>query len=184
MKRFLSMLLAALMLMSCALALAETTAYKEAGFAIDFSAIQEQSANYPFLKNYGVVIHEPYVSYIDVVYCGLPGNILEIIESITDETTDEAEYNDYADLVKAFTTSIGDIIVTDAKTLAEAGATETTLTQCEITEFATYGDFHYYFIAPPVDSLFSLFDEAEDTGDYPIPPQEMKATALAAALQP
>ena len=55
MKRFLSLLLAALMLISCAAALAETERYKELGFAIDFSAVQNQSANYPFLKNYGVV---------------------------------------------------------------------------------------------------------------------------------
>ena len=178
MKRFLSLLLAALMLMSCALTLAETTAYKEQGFAIDFSAIQEQSANCPFLENYGVVVRKPYISYINVVYTGLPRSIFEIMNSIAEETTDEAEYRDYAELTRAFTTSIAEIVVTNAKTLAEAGASESTLTQSEITEFATYGDYHYYFIAFPTDSMFPIFDEAEDTGDYPIPPQEMKANML------
>ena len=179
MKRFLSLLLAALMLMSFSLAHAETTVYKECGFTIDFSVIQEQLANYAVLLNHGVVIHEPFVGYIDVLYTSLPRNILETIDSIMDETTDEAEYNDYIDLMNAFTTSIGEIIVTDAKTLAEAGASESTLTQCEITEFATYDDYHYFFISSPVDSLLSVYDEGEDTGDYPIPPREMKATAIA-----
>ena len=39
MKRFLSALLVALLLTACASTLAETTTYKELGFAIDFSAI-------------------------------------------------------------------------------------------------------------------------------------------------
>ena len=59
MKRFLSLLLAALMLIGCASTLAETTSYKELGFAIDFSAIQDQSANCPFLKNWGVDSRDP-----------------------------------------------------------------------------------------------------------------------------
>jgi dTDP-4-amino-4,6-dideoxygalactose transaminase len=54
MKRFLSLLLAALMLMSCASSLAETTVYKEQGFAIDFSTVQEHATFYPYLKNHGV----------------------------------------------------------------------------------------------------------------------------------
>ena len=58
MKRFLSLLLAALMLMSFSLAHAETTIYKECGFTIDFSVIQEQLANYAVLLNHGVVIRE------------------------------------------------------------------------------------------------------------------------------
>ena len=179
MKRFLSLLLAVLMLMSCAMALAETTVYKEEGFAIDFSAIQDQTANYPFLKNYGVVIHEPFVGYIDVAYTGLPRNIVEIIDSILDETEDEAEYRDYNELTGALSTTIAEIVVTDAKTLAEAGADQATLEQCEITEFATLGDYHYFLIVPPVDRQLTIYDEAEDTGDYAVPPQEMKATALA-----
>lgn len=179
MKRFLSLLLAALMLIGCATAIAETTNYRELGFAIDFSAIQDQSVNYPFLRNYGVVVHEPFIGYMDVIYTSLPKNILETIEDIMEDTEDEAEYNDYYDLMNAFSTSIGEIIVTDAKTLEEAGADESTLALCEITEFATLDDYHYFFIAGPLDSLISLYDEAEDTGDYPVPPQEMKATALA-----
>ena len=179
MKRILTMLLVALMLITCATALAETTRYEELGLAFDFSVIQDRSANYPFLENYGVAQTDPFVSVMGIVYTNLPKDIIDTIESIAEETEDEEEYNDYFDLVSAFTTSIGQIIVTNTKTLAEAGADEEMLEKCEVTEFATQGDYHYYLLTYPAERLISLYDEAEDTGDYEISPQEMKAAMLA-----
>ncbi|MBQ6373341.1 MAG: redoxin domain-containing protein [Clostridia bacterium] len=179
MNRSLSLLLAALLLICCASALAETTAYKELGFAIDFPAIQEKSVNHAFLANYGVMNDEPYVGYMGVIYTSLPKNVFDSITSIMNDTGDKAEYNDFNDLKNAFTTSICEIIVTDAKTLAEAGIDGSALQQCEVTEFAALGDYHYFFIVTPVDRLLAIYDEAEDTGDYEVPPQEMKAVTLA-----
>ena len=86
MKRFLSLLLAALMLISCSAALAETERYKELGFAIDFSAVQNQSVNYPYMKNYGVIKMEPFTSVMDVAYFGLPRNIIETIDSMDEDS--------------------------------------------------------------------------------------------------
>ena len=179
MKRILTMLLVALMLITCATALAETTRYEELGLAFDFSVVQDRSANYPFLENYGVAHMDPFVSAMGIVYTNLPKDIIDTIESMTAEKEDEEEYNDYFDLVSAFTTSIGQIIVTNTKTLAEAGADEEVLEKCEVTEFATQGDYHYYLLTYPAERLISLYDEAEDTGDYEISPQEMKAAMLA-----
>lgn len=116
MKRFISMLLAALMLITCASTHAETTEYRELGFAIDFSAIQEQSENYPFLKNFGISSQEPFVSAMAVVYTNLPGDVVETIEGMMNETEDEAEYDEYDELLSAVTASIGQIIVTNART--------------------------------------------------------------------
>ena len=70
----LSLLLAALMLIGCASALAETTTYKELGLAIDFSAIQDKSANCPFLKNWGVGSRDPFLSSMGIYFVLADGN--------------------------------------------------------------------------------------------------------------
>ncbi len=182
MKRFLSLLLAALMLVSCASALAETTSYKELGFAIDFSAIQDQSANCPFLKNFGVGSRDPFVSSMGIYFVNLPRTVLEIINSM-EEGSEDAEA--YEALENALTINIGVIIVTNAKTLAELIEDKSNLElleQSEVIEFGTQGDYHYFLINYPEDALTKLtafYDEAEDTGDYEHSPQEMKAAALA-----
>ena len=62
MKRFLSLLLAALMLVTCASALAEATRYQELGLAFDFSVVQDRSANCPSLNNYGIVSTDPFIA--------------------------------------------------------------------------------------------------------------------------
>ena len=165
------------MLISCAAALAETDSYKELGFAFDFSAVQNQSVNYPYLKNYGVIKMEPFLSAMDIAYTSLPRNIIETIDSM-EEDSEEAEAFD--ELRHAFTTTICQFITTDAKSLAELDADESMLAQCEVIEFGTQGDYHYYLINIPMENnLTALFDNAEDTGDYEHSPQEMKAAMLA-----
>ena len=179
MKRFLSLLLAALMLIGCASALAETTTYKELGFAIDFSAIQEKSANCPFLKNWGVGSRDPFLSSMGIYFVNLPRTVIETISEM-EEGSEDAEA--YEALENALTVNLGAIYVTNAKSLVEAGGDESALAQCEVTEFGTQGDYHYFLVYDPdfvLDRLTSFYDEAEDTGDYEHSPQEMKAAALA-----
>ena len=178
MKRFLSLLLAALMLIGCASALAETTTYKELGLAIDFSAIQDKSANYPFLKNWGVGSRDPFVSSMGIYFVNLPKTVIETISEM-EEGSEDAEV--WESLENALTVNLGAIYVTNAKSLVEAGADESLLAQCEVTEFGTQGDYHYFFVYNPdfvLDKLSSFYDAA-DTGDYEHSPQEMKAAALA-----
>ena len=107
MKRFLSLLLAALMLLACGSALAETVEYKELGISIDFSGIEAKAANCPFLENYGILNQEPYVACMEIVFADLPRNVIETMDSIIKNTQDEAEYNDYYNLVRAFSITIG-----------------------------------------------------------------------------
>ena len=178
MKRLLSLLLGIMMLIACATACAEATRYEEFGFAIDFDAIKEKCANHPFLLNYGVVDQDPFVAEMLVGYSILPENVVETIEDIMESTDDEAEYNDFKDLLTYFIVYIGDIIVTDAEDLVEAGCDASALETCEVTEFGTLGDHHYFFLAMPLEGMLSVYDEAEDTGDYEVSPQEMKAAAL------
>ena len=177
-KRFLSLLLAALMLIGCASALAETTIYKELGLAIDFSAIQDKSANYPFLKNWGVGSRDPFLSSMGIYFVNLPKTVIETISEM-EEGSEDAEA--WEALEDALTVNLGAIYVTNAKSLVEAGADESLLAQCEVTEFGTQGDYHYFLVYNPdfvLDKLSSFYDAA-DTGDYEHSPQEMKATALA-----
>ena len=178
MKRFLSLLLAALMLIGCASALAETTTYKELGLAIDFSAIQEKSANCPFLKNWGVGSRDPFLSSMGIYFVNLPRTVIETISEM-EEGSEDAEA--YEALENALTVNLGAIYVTNAKSLVEAGGDESLLAQCEVTEFGTQGDYHYFLVYNPdfvLDKLSSFYDAA-DTGDYEHSPQEMKAAALA-----
>ena len=95
MKRFLSLLLAALMLIGCATAVAETTNYRELGLAIDFSAIQDQSANYPFLKNNGVASVDPFVSSMIILFTNMPRSIIETVESMEEDSEDAVAYNNF-----------------------------------------------------------------------------------------
>ena len=179
MKRLFSLLLAALMLIGCASALAETTTYKELGFAIDFSAIQEKSANCPFLKNWGVGSRDPFLSSMGIYFVNLPRTVIETISEM-EEGSEDAEA--YEALENALTVNLGAIYVTNAKNLVEAGGDESLLAQCEVTEFGTQGDYHYFLVYNPdfvLDKLSSFYDGAEDTGDYEHSPQEMKAAALA-----
>ena len=179
MKRFYSLLLASLMLIGCASALAETTNYKELGFAIDFSTVQDQSANYPFLKNWGVGSRDPFLSSMGIYFVNLPKTVIETISEMEDGSEDAEAYEA---LENALTVNLGAIYVTNAKTLAEAGADEALLAQCEVIEFGTQGDYHYFLVYAPdfvLDRLTSFYDEAADTGDYEHSPQEMKAAALA-----
>ena len=179
MKRILSMLLVTLMLVTSASAFAEPTVYKELGFSIDFSTIQNKSTNYPYLTNFGVCDHEPYVGYMGVVYTNLPKDTLKTIRDILNNPKDDEEYQDYADLLDNRTAYIAEILVTDTTDLEKAGIDPSELDKLEITEFATLGDYHYFFYPSPVDDLLSIYDEAEYTGDYEIPPQEMKAATIA-----
>ena len=179
MKRFLSLLLAELMLIGCVTAVAETTNYRELGFAIDFSAIQDKSANYPFLKNQGVASLDPFASSMYVLFTNMPRSVIETVESMEEGSEDAVAYNT---LLDALTTSIGQIIVTDANSLDELISDESQkelLEQCEVIEFGTLGDYHYYLINFPLNELTEFYDEAEDTGDYEHSPQEMKAAMLA-----
>ena len=179
MKRFLCALLAALMLTACASAFAEAAGFEELGLAFDFSEIEAKSANYPYLLNYGVVDQEPFMSYMKVVFYNMPRNVVETIVNILENTEDRAEYEDYSELLNAFSATSADIVVTNAKTLAEMGVREPLPEGCELTEFGTLGDYHYYYLTYPADKLLSVYDEAEDTGDYEVPPQEMKAATIA-----
>ena len=92
MKRFLSLLLAALMLIGCASALAETTTYKELGLALDFSAIQDKSANYPFLKNWGVGSRDPFLSSMGIYFVNLPRTVIETISEMEEGSEDAEAY--------------------------------------------------------------------------------------------
>ncbi|MBR2797821.1 MAG: TlpA family protein disulfide reductase [Clostridia bacterium] len=166
------------MLIGCASALAETTIYKELGLAIDFSAIQDKSANYPFLKNWGVGSRDPFLSSMGIYFVNLPKTVIETISEM-EEGSEDAEA--WEALEDALTVNLGAIYVTNAKSLVEAGADESLLAQCEVTEFGTQGDYHYFLVYNPdfvLDKLSSFYDAA-DTGDYEHSPQEMKATALA-----
>ena len=178
MKRILSIMIASLMLIPCVSAYAETTRYEEFGFAFDFSEIQDKCNYYPVLVNYGIEDYDPFVAEMVVYLYSLPKNVVETVKGIMEETEDKAERDDYNELLECFSTSIAGIVVTDAETLAEAGGSEPLLSKCEITKFGTQGDYHYFFIAEPMNEFLAIYDEAEDTGDYKVTPEEMKATAL------
>ena len=105
-----------------------------------------------------------------IYFVNLPRTVLQSINDMEEGSEDAEAYNALAD---ALTVNLGAIYVTNAKSLVEAGADESSLAQCEVTEFGTQGDYHYFLVYNPdfaLDRLSSFYDAA-DTGITSIRPR-------------
>ena len=179
MKRFLSLLLAALMALAGLGALAAPAYYDAEGFALDYDAIAAKSENTPALVDYGVLDHDPYISEILVAYYALPRDAVTDLQRRMESAENEEAYQRFYDVLSRFFGWIGAIIVTDAKTLSEIGIEEPIPEDCALIEFGTAGDYHFYWLTEPVDELLAAFDTDEDMSEYGGTPQELKERAIA-----
>ena len=161
MKRFFSLILAALMLFSLT-ASAEIASFDAQGFALDVDEIIAMSVNEPVLVNYGVIRHDPFLSLILVGYYALPKDAVKDIENRMENTGDKEEYQRLYATLSRFSGAIAYILVTDAKTPAEAGIDDPIPEGSELTEFGAAGDYHYYFLTEPLDELLAAFDTDAD----------------------
>ena len=180
MKRFLAMLLAALMLLSGLSALAEDgTFYEEMGFALDFDDIQAKTQNCVELQRIGVDMHEPFAAMMIVVYYALPEATVKDIEAEIAKAEDDTEKAMLTYRLQMMGAGVGVIIVTNAESLADIGITWPLPEEFGVTEFCAVGDYHWYYISEPVNELLDSIDEMGKTGEAEIDPETTKQATLA-----
>lgn len=160
MKRFLAMLLAALMLLTALPAIAEGTYYDTMGLTFDFDPIKELSQNCPMLMEYGIYSHDPYTALVEVWYYDMPVETLISMQERMSETEEEEEAEEINQTLYDRLYNIGSIIVTNADTLGEAGIIDPLPEGVVATEFGALGDYHYYYIASSAESVMPAADDS------------------------
>ncbi|MBR2699577.1 MAG: TlpA family protein disulfide reductase [Clostridia bacterium] len=182
MKRFLAMLLAALMLLPGLSALAEDgTFYEEMGFALDIDDIQAKTQNCVVLQRTGVDMHEPFAAMMIVVYYALPEATVKDIEAEIAKAEDDTEKAMLTYRLQMMGAGVGVIIVTNAESLADIGITWPLPEEFGVTEFGAVGDYRWYYISQPVDTLLDSIDETAEAGNLEIDPEATKQAVLADA---
>ena len=182
MKRFLAMLLAALMLLSGLSALAEDgTFYEEMGFALDIDDIQAKTQNCVVLQRTGVDMHEPFAAMMIVVYYALPEATVKDIEAEIAKAEDDTEKAMLTYRLQMMGAGVGVIIVTNAESLADIGITWPLPEEFGVTELGAVGNYRWYYISQPVDTLLDSIDETAEAGNLEIDPEATKQAVLADA---
>lgn len=178
MKRFLSSLLVALMLCSALSlpALAESEYYKEMGFALDFSEIEASTAFYTRLNLYGILNHDPYVAMAFVTCSPLPTETFDAIYDSLDGS-DPERHDRIIEALENLYAVVAAVVVTDSDTAEAAMACiGMELTEdFEVVEIGTVDQWHYFFIAYPLEKQLSWIDAYEvdeDLGFGPKPEPE------------
>jgi len=165
MKKFVALLLAALMLLAALPVLAEeaddqTYDMPEYGMVLPFPEEFESSAYSPMLNDNGICSHEPFVSALFAMYFAIPNGQLNDRYAAINPDDQESVANFYKLLA-----NLGTVIVTDAATPEEAlKAIEMDVTDdMVITEFGAVDNFHYYYItAKNYDDFLAQIADQED----------------------
>ena len=167
MKKLLSVLLAAILLLATFSALAEasaadTVSIEELGVTLDLAAIKEKCANSITLESDGVIAHDPYVAMSLVAYYAIPQEMLDQIISDYDKASEE-DRQAYTEVLRAVSTVAAYIIVSDAPDEAAMGEAIGMQTGdgVEVIEAATRDGWHYYLVKLPVDELLAIYDNPD-----------------------
>ena len=174
MKRLFTLLLAALMLLSCLTALAEGTddpffaADLGLSFNMDLKAnILDKLDNTMDLSFVGVISHEPYCDVAEVSYCTLSQDTLTEKSSETDAVDDPQKQAEMDSGNHALFANIGEIAVTQLATpeeyMAFVGWNDDEI--LEITEVGAVDSYHWYYITLPVDGVIARYDELNAFGE-------------------
>ena len=170
MKKLLAILLAAVLLLACIPALADTAAsdsdaqpYPTIGAVLDYYSIYGQCVNHISLETLPVERHDPYVAMVRVIYYAMPLPDIIALEASAANNEEKAVIESY---ISYLSTDIGYIMVSDAPDQ------ETMLSSIgfeigdglNLQEVATEGDWHYYYLTVPTDRFMSLYDDPQDSG--------------------
>ena len=167
MKRLLSILLAAILLLTCIPALAEedptdTVFFEALGVTLDLAAIREKCTNSLRLESDGVLSRDPYVALSHVIYYAIPQQMLDQIVSDY-KLSSEEDQQAYAQLIQSLAAYAAFIIVSDAPDQAamiDALGLKVG-NGVEVSEVATKDRWHCYFVKLPVDDLLAVYDDPE-----------------------
>ena len=171
MKRLLSILLAAILLLTCVPALAEedptdTVFFEALGVTLDLAAIREKCTNSLRLESDGVLSRDPYVALSHVIYYAIPQQMLDQIVSDY-KLSSEEDQQAYAQLIQSLAAMAAYIIVSDAPD--QAAMLDAIGLQAadgvEVSEVATKDRWHCYFVKLPVDDLLAVYDDPEIIDD-------------------
>jgi len=171
MKRLLSILLAAILLLTCVPALAEedptdTVFFEALGVTLDLAAIREKCTNSLRLESDGVLSRDPYVALSHVIYYAIPQQMLDQIVSDY-KLSSEEDQQAYAQLIQSLAAMAAYIIVSDAPD--QAAMMDAIGLQAadgvEVSEVATKDRWHCYFVKLPVDDLLAVYDDPEIIDD-------------------
>lgn len=172
MKKLLSILLAAIMLLTYLTAMAEerpseTALLKEFGLTLELSSLRDACANDFALDSYGVRSHDPYAALGLVKYCLLPTDTVDRIFDDYEALPVEAQET-WLPYLQPLTPTIAFFITTDAPDMETAfDAAQYLLEEGEqAEEVATQDGWHCYYISMPTDSLLSIFDEPGFVNDF------------------
>ena len=163
-KRFFSLILAALMLFSLT-ASAEIASFGAQGLALDFDEIQDKSANYPVLYNNGILTHDPYLATVNITYWNCTKEAVDELQEIVDQIETEEEFNQFLPTLQSKSGQIGCFFVTDANSPKEAGLKDPLPEGYTLTQFGTLGNYSYYFLSYSVDELLEKFGLAEGSDE-------------------
>ena len=167
MKRLLSILLAAILLLTCIPALAEenptdTVFFEALGVTLDLAAIREKCTNSLRLESDGVLSRDPYVALSHVIYYAIPQQMLDQIVSDY-KLSSEEDQQAYAQLIQSLAAMAAYIIVSDAPD--QAAMMDAIGLQAadgvEVSEVATKDSWRCYFVKLPVDDLLAVYDDPE-----------------------
>ncbi len=174
MKRFLSLLLAALMLLSCASAMAESAEdpyfIPELGMSFNMKLktdILDKIDNIMSISMLGVVSHDPYCDVVEVSYCTLTPDALAAKQSEIEAADDPEKQAEMAMESLALFVTIGEIAATQFATPEEylAFADWKADEIVGITEVGAVDGFHWYYITLPVDGVIAQYDELMAFGE-------------------
>ncbi len=171
MKRLLSILLAAILLLTCIPVLAEenptdTVFFEALGVTLDLAAIREKCTNSLRLESDGVLSRDPYAALSHVIYYAIPQQMLDQIVSDY-KLSSEEDQQAYAQLIQSLAAMAAYIIVSDAPD--QAAMMDAIGLQAadgvEVSEVATKDRWHCYFVKLPVDDLLAVYDDPEIIDD-------------------
>ena len=167
MKKLLSILLAAVLLLACFSALAEensadTVILEELGVTLDLADIKGKCTNSITLENDGVLMHDPYVALSLVAYYVIPQEMLDRIIGDYSQASEE-DQQAYTEILRSVSAAAAYIIVSDAPD--QAAMMDALGLQAgdgtEVVEAATLDSWHYYIVKLPADDLLAIYDNPD-----------------------
>ena len=170
MKKLLATLLAAIMLLACIPALAESESaesdprpFPSIGLVMDDYSVYGNCVNFVSVESQPVEHHDPYVAMAQVRYYAMP---LPDIVALETSAANIDEKNVIDSYIAYLSTAVGYIIVSDAADQdAMLSAIDVQLEEgMNLQEVATEGNWHYYYLTVPVDRFMGLYDNPEESG--------------------
>ena len=164
MKQLIALLL--VLSLACLPALAEKTSYGAMGLSFDADAVVDATTNHITLIDEGVMSHDPYLATLVIYYYSMTPEVFRDLSSRYDTTEDEEEASALLEKLNSRMHDIAMIFVTDANTPAEAGIVDPLPDGFAITEFGTFGAYHYYCITCPTDDVLAVYDTDAARSEY------------------